>query len=213
MFTFQRISKLNLSFLFAALLLSISLLGQESGFKAGISAGLATTQIDGDGYEGWNKVGLSLGGFVNTKISEKVTTEFQINYVQKGSVNPIDHDLGDLNYYRIRLTYVEVPLLFRMKLKKFYYEAGPAIGTLISSTEEDINGEVNVPFHNFKSIEVSAGLGIGYHLTEKLHTNVRYQNSVLPVSNEAKFVRFFGGFRGGSYNMAINFSLRYQFIN
>ena len=186
--------------------------GQESSFRAGVSAGITTTQIDGDGYSGWNKAGLTLGGFVNTNLSKRVISEFQINYVQKGSVDPVDHEAGDFDYYRIRLSYMEVPLLFRMKLKKFYYEAGPAIGFLISSSEEDNNGVVNLPFHNFNSTEVSMGLGIGYALTEKFHTNVRYQHSFLPVSNEFKTVQFFG-LRGGSFNMAINFALRYQFIN
>ena len=175
-------------------------------FHGGLTLGLSTTQIDGDGYGGFNKAGILFGGYVNSKLSDKVTGEFQLTYIQKGSINPQNPSKGDFDYYRIRLSYVEVPLLFRMKKGKFYYGIGPSLGILINSSEEDQNGEVNLPFHSFKSTEVGLNFDLIYDLTKRIQTNIRYTHSMLPISDETKFTRW--GLIGGSYSMSLNFALR-----
>ena len=180
-------------------------------FKAGATAGFVTTQIDGDGYAGWNKVGVNGGLFVNTELSDKVTAEFQITYVQKGSVRPIDPDNGFFDYYRIRTDYVEVPLLFRFKGRKFFYDVGPSLGALVRDSEEDLNGITPLPFHDWKRTELALHVGLGYKITDQFHTHVRYSQSVVPVSNDAYVTRW--GLIGGSYHQMIVFALRYQFIN
>ena len=185
--------------------------GHAQQFKAGATLGFSTTQIDGDGYAGWNKAGVVGGLFVNSPISKKIEAEFQMTYIMKGSQRPADPDNGNFDYYRISMGYIEVPLLFRWKGRKFFYEAGPSLGVLIASHEEDINGEVPLPFHDFKSTEFALHLGLGYKITDKIHTNVRLSHSVTPVSNEAKLTRW--GIFGGSYNQAIIFALKYQFLS
>ena len=193
-------------------LLSLGLLTQaqtaERAFHGGLYAGIATTQIDGDGYGGFNKAGVLVGAFVNTKVSEKVTAEFQLSFIQKGSINPYRPDKGDFEYYKIALQYIEVPLLFRMEKGKFTYGLGPSVGVLISSKEEDLNGEVNVPFHTFKDLEVGINGDLIYNLTPRIQTNIRYTHSILPVSNQAVFTQW--GLVGGSYSMSLNFALRYR---
>ena len=194
--------------LFTGLLMAGSVLGQDvqRAFHGGLTLGLSTTQIDGDGYGGFNKAGILFGGYVNSKLSDKVTGEFQLTYIQKGSINPQNPSKGDFDYYRIRLSYVEVPLIFRMKKGKFFYGIGPSLGVLINSSEEDQNGEVNLPFHSFKSTEVGLNFDLIYDLTKRIQTNIRYTHSMLPISNETKFTRW--GLIGGSYSMSLNFALR-----
>lgn len=178
----------------------------ERAFHAGLYLGAATTQIDGDGYGGFNKAGIMGGLYVNTKLNDKWRAEFQMGFIQKGSINPYRPDKGDFSYYRIALQYIEVPLLFRLKDKKFTYGFGPSVGVLISSVEEDLNGEVNLPFHNVKPTEVALNADLLYDLTPRLQTNVRYTHSILPISNEAIFTRW--GLVGGSYSMSLNFAIR-----
>lgn len=201
---------MKIYFISALLLLSTLVYAQQNdaNIQGGLFAGLATTQIDGDGYGGFNKAGLLGGGYVNTRIAPKWRAEMAISYIQKGSIDPYRPDKNDFEYYRIRLSYVEVPLMFRSTYKSFTYGIGPSLGVLIASSEEDINGEVNVPFHAFKSTEIGANFDLLFKLLNRLEANVRYTHSALPISNETKFTRF--GLIGGSYSMALNFSLRYR---
>ena len=182
--------------------------GTERVFHGGLFAGAATTQIDGDGYAGFNKAGIWAGAFINSKLTDKWRGELQLSFVQKGSINPYRPDQGDFSYYRIALQYVEVPLLFRRKHGKFVYGFGPSFGVLISSLEEDLNGEVTIPFHTFKGTEVALSLDLVYQLLPRLESNVRYTHSMLPVSNQFKLTPL--GLVGGSFNMALNFGLRYR---
>ena len=202
-------------FFVGALLLSALLLASNTtaqavdrAFHGGLYLGAATTQIDGDGYGGFNKAGIMGGAYVNTKISDNWRAEFQMGFIQKGSIDPHRPDKGDFSYYRIALQYIEVPLLFRRKQNKFTYGFGPSVGVLISSVEEDLNGEVNLPLNEFKSTEVAMNADLIYDLTPRFQTNVRYTHSMLPISNRSILTRW--GLIGGSYSMSLNFAMRYR---
>ena len=92
---------------------SIPLFSQQ--FKAGALAGIATTQVDGDTYAGYNKAGLLAGGFVTHKFSpeSKWSASFEIRYIQKGSRKVPHPDKGDFADYKLKLNYAEVPLLLK----------------------------------------------------------------------------------------------------
>ena len=62
---------------------SLSLSGQT--FKAGLLAGLSGSQIEGDGYGGYNKLGFIAGGFSNVDLNEKWSTQIEIYFINKGS--------------------------------------------------------------------------------------------------------------------------------
>ena len=130
---------------FLAILIFSSLLAvtaKAQRFRGGVIAGISTTQIEGDGYGGFNKAGLQLGGFVNTDISEKFIGQFEINYINKGSKDPANHEIGKYDYYIIRINYVEIPVLLRYKFKKFIFDLGLSYGRLVKEKQEDSNGDV-----------------------------------------------------------------------
>ena len=58
-------------------------------FKTGAIAGLCGAQVEGDGYAGYRKLGFIAGGFVNTDISEKMSAQFEIYFINKGSFDGI----------------------------------------------------------------------------------------------------------------------------
>src|SRR3954462_14677906 len=62
-------------------------------FKAGLTAGLVATDVNGndpvDHDNDFNKLGYVFGGFVNIPLSSKAVAEFEINIIQKGTLqNP-----------------------------------------------------------------------------------------------------------------------------
>ena len=69
------------------ILLLVSLDTKAQTFKPGVLVGLVTSQVGGDGYSGFNKLGLTFGGYVRYQLSDNWSTQFEIAYVQKGSRN------------------------------------------------------------------------------------------------------------------------------
>lgn len=204
-------------------------------FKAGISGGIVTSQVDGDTYSGYNKAGWFAGAFVTSRIFgvEKKNWEasFEITYIQKGSKKVPHPDKGDFSAYKLFLNYVEVPLLLRyyfflsdslsirsgqeeQKLK-FALEGGIAFGRLVHSEEYDAVGQVQggIPF---KKTEVSSFLGLNYFFSTHLFFNIRSQYSVFPVREITSSVPYHQNWtykflKPGYYNNLIVFSLRYRF--
>ena len=106
------------------------------------------------------------------------------------------------------LDYIEIPVLFGYRNKKFTFEAGPSIGVLIKSEEYDIVGPL-VFQRPFFDKEIGINLGIEYPLTEKLIMNWRLSNSILPVRDHLNGSKF--RLNRGQYNTVMSFSVNYQF--
>ncbi|MCH8318736.1 MAG: PorT family protein [Bacteroidetes bacterium] len=186
-------------------------------FKGGIIAGMNTSQIRGDAYLGFNKVGFIFGGFANIDLTKQLKVQYEIIYIGKGSKKPINPDKGQYDLRLIKLNYVEIPVVLTIRHKKpektihknITYEAGLSYGVLISSKEMDESGETTIigPFH--KS-EFAFQLGLNYALTEKTFINFRYSRSILPITGNAVVTR--RGIYGGAFNNIICLSLRYQFL-
>ncbi len=141
-------------------------LGAQS-FHAAVKGGIATTQVSGDNLSGYDQFGGLVGGVVGIPVGKKIDLNLEILFVQKGSRKTADPDNEDYTEYLLRLNYFEFPVLLQYKHSdRIALEAGPIIGALVSSKEEDQNG----PFYwnqprPFDRIEVGAGGGIHIELT------------------------------------------------
>ena len=184
---------------------------QENQFQAGLKLGVVGSQIDGDGYTGWDKAGLTVGGFVRTDFTDHWGAQFDLLYSQKGSRDPQDAEKNKFNYYLIRLDYIEIPIDVQYTYNQFRAEAGLSFGVLVNSYEENEQGEVPLSPFDFRPFEFGYNLGGYFDVTEHIFLNVRYNRSFLPVSNEFRFLPAQFGFFGGSYNSSFSFALGYMF--
>lgn len=180
-------------------------------FKAGVIGSLNSAQIDGDGYAGFDKVGWSIGGFVNRNIKEKLSYQFEINYITKGSFDRPDFNAGKFFSKKITLHYIEVPLLLKLQVKKIGLELGPTFATLVKYNETNTSGNLTSlqPFNKF---ELGYVLGADIKLSKRLNAIWRFQSSITPISDKMQFQRNFMGLHGGSYNLLLSLGLRYNFI-
>ena len=65
---------------------------QAQNFGGGFILGLSTSQVSGDNLGGFNKAGLLAGVFANTSISELLSFQMEMTFIQKGSDNPKMND-------------------------------------------------------------------------------------------------------------------------
>ena len=194
---------------------SLSLSGQT--FNAGLLGGLSGSQIEGDGYGGYNKLGFIAGGFTNFELNEKWSTQFEIYYINKGSFKAAKPSKGIYNKFYLNMNYIEIPIAFRYKYNKFMFEVGPYLAKYLSFKFEDEFGERKQPFVNYpiKSFDIGGFVGINYNITDKLIFNLRSKNSLIPFRDFQSFDQNIGIlnklFNNGWYHVDINFTIRYQF--
>ena len=194
------------------IVVSSFLISSAQNFKGGIMAGMATSQVDGDTYGGYHRVGLAAGGFVGLDISKKFAWQLEMKYIQKGSFKKQNPDAGDYGIYKLRLNYIEMPFMIKYKYKpKITFDAGLAFGYLAKTKEENEYGQFPentlIPFHK---TEISYQIGGYYQLYKKILFNVRYSYSFLSIRQHINGERLIL-FQRGQFNNVIVFSFYYQF--
>jgi len=203
--------------------------GHAQTFKPGIIGGLVTSQVGGDGYSGFNKLGLTFGGFVRYDLNESWSTQFEIAFVQKGSRNGFSITENDPNqtseYFVFRLNYIEIPLLFKFDHRNFIYEGGLYYARLVGAYMElrDDNGsgfvregldEVNTVYAKpFKNYDFGLIVGVGYKITDNLLGSIRLSNSLMAIKeyDSGQVDTYLTSFRIGWTNTVLLGSIRYTF--
>lgn len=172
------------------------------GFGGGISAGISTSQIIGDGIHGFHKVGFYGGGFTDFRFTKKSALQFELNFIQKGSRQTPTAKNGNVKLLW-NFNYVELPIVYRWYgIKNMNIEIGPQLAYMISNYREDPAGEViNDPIP-YRPLDLSVTAGLSYYFlkSKKLEVNVRYATSILSVQSADWWS-----------NQVISFSLRYWF--
>ena len=180
-------------------------------FKSGLMGGIVTSQVSGDDISGFHKAGILGGGFVNIKVGDSSAVELEILYVQKGSLQAQNLEKGK-PYYRLKVNYVEVPLLYKFRIRRFTYELGASIGFLINSKVSDIYGEYpqgTPESRPFNKTETSVCAGLSYRIFNHFSLGWRFTNSVLPIRDHYSGATY--RLNLGQYNTAMYLALRYDF--
>jgi hypothetical protein len=202
--------------------ISTSLFAQR--FRAGTHAGWVASQVDGDSYAGFNKLGAMFGASISKRISAgRGTASFEINYIQKGSRKMPNPEKGEYDFYKLQLNYAEVPVLLTYNLfvadttigfkNKFLLEGGIAFAALVHAQEENNIGQT-MGATPFQKKEASFIFGIKYYLTSRIIFNLRSQYSILPVRKGGTSTYYpnwmFNYLPPGYYNNLINVVVHYE---
>lgn len=193
--------------LFFTIILALPLSAQQR-FKAGVKAGISSSQVAGDTYSGYNKAGFTGGALVTAEFKEKWSGQFEILYTQKGSRHNANPEKGDNNYYFLKLDYIEVPLLIQYHQSKFTYEFGPGIGFLIGE-EEQFNFQDLTGINPFNKTELTINLGINYTIINNLGISWRFDHSLTAIRKHASGATRW--YNPGQMNNVLAFTLIYRF--
>lgn len=186
--------------------LTLSLSAQS--FKGGVHGGLVASQVAGDKFSGYNKAGISAGGWVSLQVTPRSVLQMELAYVQKGSRENPDYEKNRMQEYLMRLGYVELPVLYRLIYSdKLNFEIGPAMNFLIHSYEE---ADGYIIDYGFKNTNLALIIGLSYNLNEKLRVNFRTNNSIFNIRNEKVDGDVWRFFDHGQFSDALILSLYYQ---
>ena len=184
-------------------------------FKTGLILGISGSQVEGDGYAGYNKLGFIAGAFTNTNLSEKWSTQFEIYFINKGSFKAAHPDKGDYRQFDLNINYIEVPIALRYNYKKFMLELGLYGSKFLSYHMKDEYGERKITQYPFKSFDFGGLIGLSYWINDHFIFNLRSKNSIIPIRDFLNYDQNIGIsnklFNRGWYNVDLNFTIRYQF--
>ena len=126
-------------------------MAQALRFDGGPVAGINASQVQGDDYTGFNKLGLSGGAFIDIRNPENYWgVRLEMHYAEKGSRRGGDPELGTTTI-ELRMNYIDIPVLLDINLGDYQVGFGPYFGRMIkgekwqrvsdtsSSLEEDLN--------------------------------------------------------------------------
>lgn len=163
-------------------------------FYGGLVAGTNFTQVDGDTYAGFNKVGLNVGAMVYARVSDLVGGSIEFNYTQKGAhgvSSTASPALGSyISDYRIKLNYIEVPVVFHILTnRRLHYEVGASYAQLLNSSESlysDPGTVIDPDIYYFRKTDVCFIAGLCYQFYNNWFIEARYQYSLFTIRDQER---------------------------
>jgi hypothetical protein len=178
-------------------------------------AGVSPSQVHGDMYSGFHKLGGMGGVGVETVFNEKASMNLSFLFIQKGARKNQNLEKNDLNYYYLNLNYLEVPILVTYTQKKFLFDIGVSASYLINYYEASEAGNFTGMFP-FQKYDFSVKVGLGLNINPKWFVNFRSSNSFITTRpNRVRQAIYYNNiiartFNKGYYNNILEFTLGYR---
>ncbi|MFT6717416.1 MAG: hypothetical protein ACJA0Q_002071 [Saprospiraceae bacterium] len=140
-----------------------------------------TSQLSGDGYTGFKKLGFSGGlGSLHALKKEGHFVAFELNYIQKGVRDRRNEDVGDFNEFSLKANYLELPMSYLFPAWGVYVQGGISAAYNLKF-EQATNGIMSPEITDQRAIELGFHLGVNFQISDQLLLNVQYMNSLTPV--------------------------------
>lgn len=192
------------------------------GIRGGVIFGMDASQVDGDDYAGYHKVGFNTGFYGQIPVSKMFFFSVEILYAQDGGKSPVIP--GQVLRYRSQFSYAQIPVLFHFQEKKavnfgvgFLY--GRLVGQKIYADEIEqpdpflCNGRptdtdlLNQEFICTGKNDYRVVADANYLFTKNFMVNVRFSYSIVPFGyyGSSNFIN------RGLYHNVLTFRLMYVF--
>lgn len=155
-----------------------NLFGQQ--FNAGVFGGVTASQVDGDSYGGFNKLGMTAGAFVNRYIDFDIYWQLEIKYVMRGV-----YEAPELNsnfLYKSSYHYLEFPMSVHYLFdEKVQAELGIAPEVLLFEKFWDQDGLMDPSrYPDNRRVGLSVFAGVYYWFAGAYGIGFRYTYSAIP---------------------------------
>ncbi|MEI6455090.1 MAG: porin family protein [bacterium] len=146
-----------------------------------LSVGMNLTQVDGDNYYGFRKVGLNIGPQVIVPFGKKKiwSVSMELLYSQKGSHHSGEYDSTT---YNLKMDYLEIPVMVHITDKKLISGGvGFSYGQLINykETQNSFYDSIYTYKTSLNNFDVSVLAEFQIRIWNRLWAGVRYQYSMV----------------------------------
>jgi hypothetical protein len=178
-------------------------------FDAGLIVGFNGTQVEGDAFKGYNKLGALAGIFVQTDIAPAIIAGMEIKYSQKGSRRSFNPKTNE-DQYIMRLGYIDIPVYMAFRTNdRSMIIGGIAPGILIHSREiiglDDVDDPNKKPFNN---LDLQPFIGFQFDFLERASIDLRFALSVIPIRNKPEGTTSY--WLNNQFNNVISLAIYYR---
>ncbi|NEW80735.1 MAG: PorT family protein, partial [Gelidibacter sp.] len=164
---------------FVAVIAIFSLVSLNAQSSFGAKAGVNVSNLSGDVSNNEALIGFHAGVFAEIALADSFYLQPELLYSTQGAKyeGPSSIFTSDL-----KLNYINLPIMFKYDVaNRFYLEAGPQIGFLVSAEENwegtyggiTGSGEEDVK-DSFETTDFGVNFGLSYGFTEKIFAQARY---------------------------------------
>ncbi len=154
-------------------------------FQALFHVGCNFAQIDGDSYNGYNKLGFDGGGGVQIRFHKFFSASVELNYTQWGAKYSIISNANDTlgQRYRVKLDYIQIPLSINVMDKEIIeFSAGVNVSFLVRYNErneigQDITDTVQPQPRKF---DLDAFAALHFIIKQQFGIGLKFSYSMLP---------------------------------
>lgn len=188
----------------------------SQSFNGGLIAGATFSQVDGDLYAGYHKLGFTAGGYVNLPLSHHFALQMELKYTQMGAHSShyeVYERIPPLDPYNLVLHYAEIPLMLQYDFGHFTIygksldfitlEAGVSLDFLLKYRGELAHTDQEWKLNRFS---VSGNFGLHFRVTRHLGIGARMMYSLTPIQTNPTPLTW----RDHDYNKVIQITLTYN---
>jgi hypothetical protein len=161
---------------------------EEKIFTGGLIVGANLTQVDGDDYYGYHKIGLHTGATVYVHFNRTWGASMDLLFSQKGSRGGTISEYPGIgpavDKYFIKLNYIEVPITLHCILCRFDLEAGLSYARLLSTNEYAISTQsiiIDPEANRFNTSDFNYVLGVQHEVYKRFTLGFRFQYSAISI--------------------------------
>ena len=152
------------------------------GFSGGLLGGLVVSQVDGDAYDGYHKIGMQAGVYSTYSFSDKWALTTELKYIQKGSSKTDKKD--PYSDFKIKLSHIDVPVLLNYNYnEKLIFGAGISYGLLVGAEVQDGAGVVPKEYLSYHDSDINAIIQVKYLLGEHFWVDLKGAYSVIYIND------------------------------
>ena len=117
------------------------------------------------------KVGYSLGLYALYQISKEWKFQPEVLWSLQGE--------NSKESGRYKISYINIPMMFKWESHHFYTEVGPQLGLLTINTATSVPD--NLRLKNFETFDVSLIAGVGYEILDDWRVGLRYIQGITNI--------------------------------
>jgi len=173
--------------------------------------------------EAHNRAGYQLGVFYEKKLTKRWSLAPEVQFSnQRMNMHIVESGVADGGYdanYRLRLRYLNVPIMARATFGRFYLEAGPQVGFLLDAKEKGTNtygsflGSYSTTYNryatdNYRRVDLGIAAGVGVKLPAGFGLGVRGYTGLRSITGgkDTQYANYTGTLK----NQVVQASLTYQ---
>ena len=181
---------------------------QGQKFNVGFFGGINVSQISGDDYDGFNKLGFNAGLYVNHPIVYHFDWQVVLKYGSRGVYEgPTD---SNQTLYKSGFHIIELPLSVNYLFdNKILLELGTSPEVLVTTLFWDESGLMDrSQYDDYRRFGLSVFAGIGYQINDRIIAGFRYTNSAVSIYDTEEWND--PQINPGSFHNVISFTLGYR---